>query len=791
MGAGQQQQQPTGGGLGALPNPQFKQPTGTTMGSGQAMSAGGMAAAAAQTAFAAAGSTGWMPGPQSRMYPNAKRDRDLEIWTRLLGDPHAANSRQMQPMAPAAKLQTLPVMPAIGAHFLAQFTSTGSAQGPVAWETMLRAWDGVWQGSKYVAPPPAAMLGYAITQHRIEMPIRAAEVQANAVVEAIQLAYTIVATSVYQPGFVDDFWTALPTMAPNVLAAVGCAVAERVQLLCETAGYTPVASSHEEMQSVFMRTQSTKALESAKASKDQYLAKPPVAALCMDVPMYEALRKVLTAANPHATVTFIKTMDCDNAMQVLQCLQMCQQYDAPLALRQGIMFYMKKSALQMYGALTPFFNFQQARMRRASNQLRFQNLAATDARMLALALSRPTSVGIRSPFHAAHRITTVLSKDAQMTLDDVCLSWTKEAAMIKQFGLTVSQPVEDYYDVAEELRMIQDELSSAETTVKTVSLVVTSRLRVLVTGLIKSRNDLVVRYADEFMARGAPYPTLYVAAHLRSALEHDPYFRDSVDDIMGRTRKIAREASNPVLAVTAAAKQAPGLVKMMAQSQTALTALAKHISVLTTAQAAGKLPTKAQQAAALAATKVAAATLKAAKAESSKAEAAATGQSVMPAPSPKTKKKGTKPLPPAAPPNTKVKFDAPEPDAETEEYKPQTIPPPRFKSKTLAPKAVGEKWEHPPVAYTDCGLSIPTSLLWDFYHDNKKNKGRRDLCYFDQCGGADRGCGRPDQCFQFMAPDKLKRHPNGDDSDARAATRTKWIKQVTEAGAKGYIGYGT
>jgi len=320
MGAGQQQQQPQHGMQGALPSKPVVQPAGATMGSGQAASAGGMAAAAAQTAFAAAGSTGWMPGPQSRMFPNAKRDRDLEIWTRLLGDPHAANSRQMASAAPAAKLQILPVMPAIGAHFLVQFTNAGSAQGPVALETLLRAWDGVWQGTKYVAPPPSMMLGYANTQYRIELPIRAAGVQANAVVAAIQDAYTVVASSVYQPGFVVDFWTALPTMAPNVLAAVGCAVAERVQLLCEATGYMPSTSSHEEMQSVFMRTQSTKAVESTKASKDQYLDKPPAAALCMDTPMYEALRKVLTAANPHATVTFIKTMDCDNPMQVLQCL---------------------------------------------------------------------------------------------------------------------------------------------------------------------------------------------------------------------------------------------------------------------------------------------------------------------------------------------------------------------------------------------------------------------------------------------------------------------------------------
>ena len=95
------------------------------------------------------------------------------------------------------------------------------------------------------------------------------------------------------------------------------------------------------------------------------------------------------------------------------------------------------------------------------------------------------------------------------------------------------------------------------------------------------------------------------------------------------------------------------------------------------------------------------------------------------------------------------------------------------------------------MAYTDCGLSIPSSLLWDFFHDDKKNKGRKGMCFYDQCGGTDRGCGRPDQCFQFLAPDKLKHHPNGDDADARAITRAKWIKQVTEAGAKGYIGYGT
>ena len=155
--------------------------------------------------------------------------------------------------------------------------------------------------------------------------------------------------------------------------------------------------------------------------------------------------------------------------------------------------------------------------------------------------------------------------------------------------------------------------------------------------------------------------------------------------------------------------------------------------------------------------------------------------------------KGAKPKKP--PPPVLAPGESPEPASTItiEEVGPgvkQTQPPARFKSIKLAPKAVGLGWEHPPIAYTTNDLAVPGSLLHDWYHDNKRNKGHKDLCYYDQCG-TERGCGKPERCMQYDDPAKVKRHPNMDDAEARAKSRQKWIDKCTAAASKGYVGYGT
>lgn len=760
---------------------------------------------------ASMGTTGWLPGAANRMFTTPAREQGIQAYTTLLQNPYAMVSVAMVPAVGTPALtppNNPPVFPAIEAHCMAQYHAAGSSDGPAAWEVFLTSFAALWEHRGLIKPAPAIQKGYAVLQWRLEAVIKEAGLDANAVLVAMQEAYTSVAQQTYAAGFMRDFWSALPTTQANVLASIGCNAAERVMILCEQKGYNPPVDTLQQQQQMVLRLQAVKGLEGAKHSKDAFLASLPPPKYKINSQMLEALSKDFRASLPHSTTKFILGANFMNPAMVVQAIQLCQQHDCPVSMRQAIMFYMQTSTTNMYGDLKAWKNFQDGRFRRAHTILRTRQLKPTDARLIALALGRPSSAGIRSPFSDSHCVTLQVKKDSDMSLEQIYMGWTKESELIRQFGWAINQPCEDYHDIIQEFRMIYDELSSSQSTSKS-PLAVVGRFRELITTLIDFRAELVGKYASEYVVLHAPYPSLYTCAHLRSNYEHEPYFRNFIDSVVTRTRKIVVEETNPVYKASPAdSAQGVNFAKIVAQSNSALASLQKQVQSLTTAAAAGKVSTQQQQAA-LKASKTAAQALKAAAAAvpGSVVPPAKAKRGTPPTVSPPNQK-GANPVPPSPAKKTakQIKYDAAAAlrlaqanggggggaGSGTDAVKPgtQLIPVPRFKSTKLRTEEEGKKWDYPPWAYTSNGFSVPGSLVHDWFHDILKYVGREHLCWYDVCGTRG-GCGNPLACYSMLDPSRLKDHPNGQDEMKRITTRAHWAEACAVDAAAGYLGYGT
>jgi hypothetical protein len=737
------------------------------------------------------------------------RDQHLDIWNRLLQQPFSAtgvghgflpHQASTAPMAP--------IFPALSTYFIECFVKAGSANGPEAWLTLLQTWVGVLETKSFIAPAATKQPGATMLEYRLEGPIAEARIPSAAIVAAFTEGYQRVATSLYGSHYKIDFWAVLTTLPLSVMASTGCAVADIMIDLCSAAGHLPKVSDQHRQESLWMRLQSTQTVAGAKGSKELHLTGRVPTDLLMDSQMLEEITVEFQRSRPAKVVQFLESLDQKNFAAVLYAMQLCQQHDCPVSMRQAIMFYMQTSTTNMYGDLKAWKNFQDGRFRRAHTILRTRQLKPIDPRLIALALGRPSSAGIRSPFSESHCVTLQVKKDSDMSLEQIYMGWTKESELIRQFGWAINQPCEDYHDIIQEFRMIYDELSSSQSTSKS-PLAVVGRFRELITTLIDFRAELVGKYASEYVVLHAPYPSLYTCAHLRSNYEHEPYFRNFIDSVVTRTRKIVVEETNPVYKASPAdSAQGVNFAKIVAQSNSALASLQKQVQSLTTAAAAGQVSTQQQQAA-LKASKTAAQALKA-------AAAAVPGSVVPPAKAkrgtPPTvsppKQKGANPVPPSPAKKTakQIKYDAAAAlrlaqanggggggaGSGTDAVKPgtQLIPVPRFKSTKLRTEEEGKKWDYPPWAYTSNGFSVPGSLVHDWFHDVTRNDGREHLCYYDVCG-VGRGCGNPSKCFSFLDPSKNKEHPNGDNEDLRTASRTKWAEACAVDAAAGYLGYGT
>jgi len=767
---------------------------------------GGKALASIPSGYQQLGSTGisnWTPGPEHRRNRSPVRDQHLDIWTRLLQQPFSAtgvghgflpHQASTAPMAP--------IFPALSTYFIECFVKAGSANGPEAWLTLLQTWVGVLETKSFIAPAATKQPGATMLEYRLEGPIAEARIPSAAIVAAFTEGYQRVATSLYGSHYKIDFWAVLTTLPLSVMASTGCAVADIMIDLCSAAGHLPKVSDQHRQESLWMRLQSTQTVAGAKGSKEPHLTGRVPTDLLMDSQMLEEITVEFQRSRPAKVVQFLESLDQKNFAAVLYAMQLCQQHDCPKAIRKGIMFYMQRKTLHMYTDLQSFANFQDGRMRLAMQILRLKGLSQSDNRLFALALCRPALAGMRSFVPASHRISTTYKNDKQLTFEDQMLVLDREMEVISEYGLTIIQPAADYAHFIAEMRLIHDELGSAEATIKGVTLVVTDRLRELIVDLFKFRAKLVLKYADEYIGMDVPYPSLYTASHLRSAFAHDPCFRDDLDSLVARARKELENDRNPVRAVVASATQdTKGLEKM----QASIASLTRTLATLTKATAA--TGSQHQRDTAAAATKAASALMKQATA------AAATAKKItlIPIIDSKKNKKGN-PSPPTV--------DPPEPGAVVtfdEVVKGRTIPkvgkggrgggggggggngfpgaqpdvnPPliRFRSKGLATAEQSTKWDHPPIVLTPTtNMAVPFSLFWDYCHDAKETGKLRDKCFFDMTA-VGRGCSKPTTCFQHGDGVTLKEHPNGDDQAARDKSRAKLVEQCALCVDKGYLG---
>ena len=748
-------------------------------------------------ALATTGSSGWMPGRDSRIARGSSpgQEYELQLWQKALANPHALRSGHMQSSAAAfaQHAQRLPapkVMTQLVALFLEQFAKVGSHAGPQRLTEFLQAWTNVLELQRYVDPPPALQAGYTMLSYRLEQLLQAAKLTANSVQQAVQQAYTQVATSSYAAGFEPNFWIVLPVIQAPILAAVGCATAEITIQLCVSMGHAPTAQSHELQQQRFMRFQAVNTQDTSRSSRDPSVGKVPAAELQMDTQKLEGLNKAFQSAHPHDTIAFLMSMDHADPEAVIHAIQLVQRNDCPAIVKQGIMFFMKRANLSAYADLQPMSDFQDARTRRARDMLQRLGIPITDARVVSLALCRPGSCGIRSPFSATHRITVQISKDTNMRHEDLCVALNKECTLFRQYGWGMEQAwAHDYDMVVEETRMAHDELSSAECFVKTQELNGTARLTDLMLQLFKFRSSLVVRYANEFVLQGLPFPSLFTSANLRSIFAHEPFYRNLLESVIVRTRKMCEDEVNPV----SKGKGGQDLTKMLQANSATMASLNKQLAVLT---AAGKIDAKA-----LAAT--AAAAKAAAKSVRKTADAAAAAAVAVPgaalvdgaaakAAAKAKKSKGPKPPPPVAAPK-KIVFQLPaKPSSglKTTKLPDGVFPPKRFTSMGLATREQTKDWKHKPPAYTSTDLAITASLFHDWYMDPKLSGDpyRGDTCFYD-LANEDRPCGAPHKCMCLTDPSKPKLHPNGADETTRAGTRAALIAECLVDVEAGYLGY--